>query len=156
MVPSHYPKSNPIDGINELCHNSSTILHLNIRECNQLTDSSICNIIRFCPHLESLDVTYCPITSETMLSLQKNPILSTFHLFPYIYFSIETLKLGWCSLLPEDSLAETLSKLTNLQSLDVSWRSLEPVTLAQLSKYCTNLATLDISSNEFSRKFHLP
>jgi hypothetical protein len=59
-----------------LCKNSSSIVHLNVRECNQLSDISICNILRSCPLLESLDVTYCSITSDVMSAIQRNTSLS--------------------------------------------------------------------------------
>eukprot|EP00026_Physarum_polycephalum_P001997 Phypoly_transcript_02001.p1 GENE.Phypoly_transcript_02001~~Phypoly_transcript_02001.p1 ORF type:complete len:648 (-),score=51.44 Phypoly_transcript_02001:294-2237(-) len=111
------------------------------RQCPLMGDNTIVDLINSSPSLSSLDLQWSGITDTTIEELRK---IST---------KLVTLRLSWCSLVGESALGDLLKTCANLQTLDVSWRSMHDDTLRTISENCTNLKLLDISGcNELSAK----
>jgi len=112
-----------------------------VRQCPLIGDSAIVDLVINAPSLSALDLQWSGITDETVVELCK------------VAKNLVSLRLAWCSLVGETALSNLLQKCVNLQTLDVSWRSLHDATLRILNEHCTNLKLLDISGcNELTER----
>lgn len=100
-------------GLIEISRNCSKIHYLNIgrfKNCDKITDSSVCAIIKNCTSLRTLGCAGCSITDITMWALAQ-----------YQSSTIERLSLNNCFKLSNDSIPRILEQnyLPSLQVLEI-------------------------------------
>eukprot|EP01132_Coremiostelium_polycephalum_P003557 gene3557-4432_t len=117
------------------------LLFLSLRQCSSFTDSTLRRLFKISPNLTYLDITGCKINSKTLLTITDTCL------------KLKTLSLNTIPLQLTPSHASTISNLSNLTSLDLSYLSkLTDSLLDSILSY----PTTDNNNNKSDQKNNLP
>ncbi|RIB00681.1 hypothetical protein C2G38_2301332 [Gigaspora rosea] len=59
-------------GLTAIANSCHKLEYLNISNCTEFSEISICNVVRSCPRLKQLDLSYCRITDKTIEEIARS------------------------------------------------------------------------------------
>ncbi|PKY62089.1 RNI-like protein [Rhizophagus irregularis] len=59
-------------GLTAIANSCHKLEYLNISRCTEFSETSMCNVIRSCPRLQQLDLSYCGITDKTIEEIARS------------------------------------------------------------------------------------
>ena len=70
-LPGSFRSENDI-GLSAIAQSYHKLEYLNISIRKEFSEISICNVIRYCPRLQQLDLSYCEITDITIKEIARS------------------------------------------------------------------------------------
>jgi len=124
------------DSIIELIKNVPHVKSINLKSCTSLTDKSIIHIAEHCKTLESLDISWCNISSKSVYALAD-------HKMP-----LKRINLRSCYI-TDECIEQLLQNCIEIKQLLLPWcKSLTNKTLQNILKFNPYIIAFDIRGNE--------